>query len=197
MDNTLDKTDFISQTGTSIRIVFVTMAACCFFYPLVIFALGQTLLPYSANGSLVRNDQGEILGSELIAQDFSRPEYFWPRPSAVDYNAADAGGSNLSPTNPELRDNVKTQLTRFGAAAGNLIPTDLVTASGSGLDPHITLAAAKYQAGRVASARGLPIETVTELLRKYADRPGGAFTPQPLINVLLVNMALDRLGKMR
>jgi potassium-transporting ATPase KdpC subunit len=195
MDNTLEKTDFLSQAGTSIRIGFVTMVACCLFYPLVIFALGQTLVPYSANGSLVRNDQGKIIGSEFIAQGFSRPEYFWPRPSAVDYNATAAGGSNLSPTNPVLRDRAKAQLTRFGAAAGNLMPTDLVTASGSGLDPHITLAAAKYQAGKVASARGLPVQTVTELLRKYAHQPGGAFTPEPLVNVLLVNMALDRLGK--
>ena len=108
MDNAIEKTGFISQTGTSIRIVFVTMVVCCLFYPLVILGLGQTLAPYSANGSLVRNDQGEIVGSELIAQGFSRPEYFWPRPSAVDYNAAAAGGSNLSPTNPELRDRAKT-----------------------------------------------------------------------------------------
>jgi K+-transporting ATPase ATPase C chain len=195
MNTSIEKTGLISLAGTSIRIVFVTMMICCLLYPLVILGLGQTLTPYSANGSLVRNSQGKIVGSELLAQGFSRPEYFWPRPSAVDYNAAAAGGSNLSPTNPELRDRAKALMTRFGASAGDPIPADLLTASGSGLDPNITLAAAKYQAGRVAATRGLSVETVMELLDKYARRPGGVLTPQPLVNVLLVNMELDRLGR--
>lgn len=195
MNSSIEKTGLISLAGTSIRIVFVTMVICCLLYPLVILGLGQTLTPYSANGSLVRNGQGEIVGSELLAQGFSRPEYFWPRPSAVDYDAAAAGGSNLSPTNPELHDRAKALVIRFGASAGDPIPADLLTASGSGLDPNITLAAARYQAGRVASARGLTVDTVTELLTKYATRPGGLRTPQPLVNVLLVNMELERLGK--
>jgi potassium-transporting ATPase KdpC subunit len=199
MDNAIEKIGFISQAGTSIRIAFVTAVFCCLIYPLVILGLGRTLTPYSASGSLVRNGQGEIVGSELIAQKFDRPEYFWPRPSAVDYNAAAAGGSNLSPTNPQLRERAKALVTRFKASADDPIPADLVTASGSGLDPNITLAAAKYQAERVASARGLSRETVIGLLRKFAHRPGGALTPQSrdqrVINVLLVNMALDRLDK--
>jgi K+-transporting ATPase ATPase C chain len=195
MDNAAKKGGLLGQVETSMRIVFVTMLTCCLLYPLVILGVGQTWVQYSANGSLVRNDQGEIAGSALIAQGFSRPGYFWPRPSAADYNAAGAGGSNLSPTNPELRDRAKTQVGRFGAHAGHPMPADLVAASGSGLDPDITLAAAKYQAGRVASARGLSVETVTALLKKYAYRPGGPLTPQPLVNVLLVNMALGRLGK--
>jgi K+-transporting ATPase ATPase C chain len=196
MDNAIEKTGLITQAGTSIRIVLVTMVICCLFYPLVILGLGQKLTPYSADGSLVRNFQGEIVGSELLAQGFSRPEYFWPRPSAVDYNAAAAGGSNLSPTNPELHERTKALVARFEASSDNPIPTDLVTASGSGLDPNITLAAAEYQAERVASARGLSVETVDELLKKHAHRPGGALTPQSrarVINVLLVNMELDRL----
>jgi K+-transporting ATPase ATPase C chain len=199
MDNAIEKAGLLSQAGTSIRIVFVTMVSCCLLYPLVILGLGQTSVPYSANGSLVRNGQGEIVGSEFLAQGFSRPEYLWPRPSAVDYNAGAAGGSNLSPTNLELRGRAKVLVTRFEASADDPIPADLVTASGSGLDPNITLAAAKYQAGRVALARGLSVETVIELLGKYAYWPGGAFTPQSrdqrVINVLLVNMELDRLGK--
>lgn len=195
MNSSIEKIGLISLAGTSIRVAFVTMVICCLLYPLVILGLGQTLTPYSANGSLVRNGQGKIVGSELLAQGFSRPEYFWPRPSAVDYNAAAAGGSNLSPTNPELRDRAKALAARFGASAGDPIPADLVTASGSGLDPNITLAAAMYQAGRVAAARGLTVDTVTELLTKYATRPGGLLTPQPLVNVLLVNMALERLGR--
>jgi potassium-transporting ATPase KdpC subunit len=195
MDNTIEKAGILSELGTSVRVVLVTIATCCLLYPLVILSIGQTLTPFTANGSLVYNDHGEIVGSELLAQGFSRSEYFWPRPSAVDYNAAAAGGSNLSPTNPKLRASAKAQVSRFGATARDPIPADLVTTSGSGLDPHITLAAAKYQVGTVASARGLSVETVTELLMKYAKRPGGTLTPQPLVNVLLVNMELDRLGK--
>jgi K+-transporting ATPase ATPase C chain len=101
----------------------------------------------------------------------------------------------LSPTNPELRARVKAQLARFGAGASHLTPADLVTASGSGLDPYITLAAARYQARRVASTRGIPPATVMELVARDSKRPGGVLTPEPLVNVLLVNMELDRLGK--
>jgi K+-transporting ATPase ATPase C chain len=195
MDNTIERTGFITQAGTSIRIVLVTMVICCLLYPLVVLGIGQTLTPNSANGSLVSNGRGEIVGSKLIAQKFDRPEYFWARPSAVDYNAAAAGGSNLSPTNPELLKRTKTLLVRFKATAEDPFPADLVTASGSGLDPNITLTAAQYQAGRVAAARGLSNETIMELLDRYARRPGGVLTPQPLVNVLLVNVALDRLSK--
>jgi potassium-transporting ATPase KdpC subunit len=199
MDSAIEKIGFIIEAVASIRIVVVTMAICCLLYPLVIWGLGQALMPNSANGSLVGNGRGNIIGSKLLAQRFDRPEYFWPRPSAVDYNAAAAGGSNLSPTNPELRKRAETLLARLKASAANPIPADLVTASGSGLDPNITLAAAEFQAGRVAAARGLSVETIMELLNKYARRPGGVLMPPSrghrVINVLLVNMALDRLGK--
>jgi len=143
MDDTIERTGFITQAGTSIRIGLVTMVICCLLYPLVVLGIGQTLTPNSANGSLVSNGLGEIVGSKLIAQKFDRPEYFWPRPSAVDYNAAAAGGSNLSPANPELRERAKTLVARFKATAEDPIPADLVTASGSGLDPNITLTAAR------------------------------------------------------
>jgi potassium-transporting ATPase KdpC subunit len=195
MNEATDKAGFFRQIGASGRIVLVSMAICCLLYTLLILGVGQTLAPYTANGSLIRNEQGVTIGSELIAQGFSRPEYFWPRPSAVDYNAAAAGGSNLSPTNPELRSQATRIITKMGVTGGKNIPADLVTASGSGLDPDITLSAAEYQAERVASARGLPITTVMEILQKYANRPGGALTPESLVNVLLVNIALDRLGK--
>lgn len=193
MDNSIERTGFITQAGGSIRIVLMTMIICCLLYPLVILGIGQTLTPNSANGSLVSNDRGEIVGSKLIAQKFERPEYFWPRPSAVDYNAAAAGAGNLSPANPEFREGAKTRAARLKASADDPVPADLVTASGSGLDPDITLTAAKYQAGRVALARDLSIETIMDLLDKNARRPGVALTPEPLVNVLLVNMALDRL----
>lgn len=183
------------QIMTSGRIVFATMTICCLLYGLVILSFGQSVTPNSADGSLVRDEQGEIVGSELIAQGFTRPEYFWPRPSAVDYNASAAGGSNLSPTNPELRSRAEAIMTKMGVAVGNPLPADLATASGSGLDPHISLAAAKYQVERVAAARGLSITTVMGFLENYAKRPGGALTTETVVNVLLVNMALERLGK--
>jgi potassium-transporting ATPase KdpC subunit len=195
MNNTIEREGLLREVGTSVRIVIITMGACCLLYPMVISGIGQTLAPHRANGSLVYNDHGEIAGSELIAQGFSRPGYFWPRPSAVGYNAAAAGGSNLSPANPELRARAKARVTRFGATSNDPIPADLVTASGSGLDPHITLEGARFQAERVASARGLSVGAVTELLVRHANRPGGALTPEPLVNVLIVNMELDRLGK--
>jgi K+-transporting ATPase ATPase C chain len=195
MERAIEKGGLLCEVVVSIRVLLVTMAICCTLYPLAILAVGQASTPHTANGSLVHNDQGQIVGSELIAQGFSRPEYFWPRPSAVEYNAAAAGGSNLSPTNPELRARVKAQLARFGAGASHLTPADLVTASGSGLDPYITLAAARYQARRVASTRGIPPATVMELVAWDSKRPGGVLTPEPLVNVLLVNMELDRLGK--
>jgi len=195
MKNKNKITDFITQTGTSIRIVFLTMVICCLLYPLVILAIGQTLMSNSANGSIVSNDRSEIVGSKLIAQKFDQAKYFWPRPSAVDYNASAAGGSNMSPTNPKLRERAKALLAKFKASTNAPIPADLVTASGSGLDPDITLAAAQYQVARVAATRDLPNETIMELLDRYAHHPGGVLTPQMLVNVLLVNMALDRLGK--
>jgi K+-transporting ATPase ATPase C chain len=185
----------IQQILTAGRVVVVTMAICCLLYGLVILLIGQGLFPFSANGSLLRDEHGIILGSELLAQGFSRPENFWPRPSAVDYNASTAGGSNWSPTNPELRDRGQSIVKRMGAGSGHVLPADLATASGSGLDPHITLMAAKFQAERVATARGLPVETVTDLIKRNALRPGAALTPEPVVNVLLVNLALNRLDK--
>jgi potassium-transporting ATPase KdpC subunit len=183
------------QIMTAGRVALVTMVICCLLYGLGILSFGQSVMPNSADGSLVCDDGGKIVGSELIAQGFSRPEYFWPRPSAVDYSASAAGGSNLSPTNPKLRLRAEAIMAKMGTTSENPLPADLATASGSGLDPHITLAAAQYQAERIAAARGLSITTVMRLLERYAKRPMSVLTPEPVINVLLVNMALDRLGK--
>jgi potassium-transporting ATPase KdpC subunit len=185
----------LPQLITSVRMVIVTMAVCCVLYPLAILGTGLTVRPFSADGSLIRNKEGTIVGSELLAQGFTRPEYFWPRPSAVMYDASASGGSNLSPANPELRRRADTIVAKMNVTFGNPLPADLATASGSGLDPHITLAAAKYQAQRVAESRGLSIDTVMGLLERYARHPGGVFTPEPVVNVLLVNMALDEQGK--
>jgi K+-transporting ATPase ATPase C chain len=195
MNAPVGKVGIFTQILVSIRIVLITMVICSFLYPLVVLGVGQALAPYTANGSLIRNGQGKIIGSRFLAQGFSRPEYFWPRPSAVKYNASASGGSNLSPTNPELRSRAKAIIKKLGGTIEKKVPADLVTTSGSGLDPHITLSAAEYQAQRVASARGLPVNTVMGILARYAKRPAGPFTPEPVVNVLLVNIALDRLGK--
>lgn len=185
----------LQQLMTSGRIVTVTMAVCCLMYGFAVLMIGQGLFPQGAHGSLVRDEQGLVVGSALLAQGFSRPEYFWPRPSAVGYNASAAGGSNWSPTNPELGGRGQAIAVKMGADRGHLLPADLATASGSGLDPHITLAAACFQAERVAAARGLSTGAVLGLLEKQTLRPGGALTPEPLVNVLLANLALNRLGK--
>ncbi|RPH53035.1 MAG: K(+)-transporting ATPase subunit C [Desulfobacteraceae bacterium] len=194
MDNEIEKIDFLPQIATSARIVLASMAICCIIYSLVILGVGQFFAPYSANGSLIRNEQGVIVGSETIAQEFSRPEYFWPRPSAVEYNASATGGSNLSPTSPKLHSRAESIIAKLCVSSDRKVPADLVTASGSGMDPHVTLRAAEYQAQRVASARGLQVSDVMKILAEHSKRTGGFLTPEPLVNVLIVNMALDRIG---
>jgi K+-transporting ATPase ATPase C chain len=162
-------------------------------YTLTILGIGQIIVPYTANGSLLHDDHGAVIGSEMLAQPFAQPGYFRPRPSAAEYNASATGGSNLSPTNPKLRFRAETIISKSAANGGKKIPVDLVTASGSGMDPHITIASAKYQAVRVAEARGMPYSSVVALLDRYTERAGGFLTAEPLVNVLLVNRDLDRL----
>ncbi len=183
----------VRQLVTALRIVLSTMLVCCVAYPALILLAAGTLSPDSAEGSLLRDEQGRVIGSERIAQGFTRPEYFWPRPSAVDFDATGAGGSNLSPASSELRSRVEGTLRGFVAASRGPVPADLVTASGSGLDPDISLGAAKYQAERVARARGVAVEAVLELIEGHARRPAGSLTPDALVNVLQLNIALDRL----
>lgn len=180
---------------TSIRLVVLSMLFCCVIYPAAMFVFGQVLVPWKADGSMLTNEQGQIIGSAQIAQDFTRPEYFWPRPSAVGYNAAATGGSNLSPANPKLAERAKQTIARFNLETGQRIPADLVAASGSGMDPHITLAAARFQAPRVASARGMSEGVVESLITQAAEVPALLlFGGDPVINVLKLNLALDRAG---
>jgi potassium-transporting ATPase KdpC subunit len=195
MNNKVQHQNVAIQIVTSVRIALATMAICCILYTLTILCIGQLLVPYTANGSLIHNDQGKIIGSSSLAQGFSHEKYFWPRPSAVRYNASQAGGSNWSPANPALRIRAEAILAIMKSTDEKPIPADLVTASGSGLDPHITLNAAGYQARRVASARGLPYLTVMEMIRRYVKQPGAWLTREPLVNVLSLNMALDRMVK--
>lgn len=178
---------------TTIRLVILSMAVCGVVYPAVLLAFGQALVPWKADGSMIANEQGRIIGSAQIAQRFTRPEYFWPRPSAVDYHAAATGGSNLSPANPALTERAASAIAALGATDGQRVPADLVAASGSGVDPHITLAAARFQAPRVAAARGLSVDQVQQLVAEAVEVPTlRVFGGEPLVNVLQLNLALDR-----
>jgi K+-transporting ATPase ATPase C chain len=165
-------------------------------YPLAVTGLAQLLFPRQANGSLIVRE-GVTLGSELIGQSFSDPKYFWGRPSSTTgfpYNAAASSGSNLGPSNPALIDAVKARIAALRAAdPGNTqpIPVDLVTASASGLDPHISVAAALYQVPRVARAHGLPESAVIELIDRYTEGRQFGIFGEPRVNILLLNLALD------
>lgn len=170
-------------------------------YPLAITGIAQILFPYQANGSLLEADE-QIVGSELIGQPFDDPRYFWGRPSATTahpYNAAASGGSNLGPTNSALTDAVQARIDALRIAdPGNdaLIPVDLVTASASGLDPHISPAAADYQIPRVARARGLDEHMVRDLIADYTKGRWLGILGEPRVNILELNLALDMLEEM-
>lgn len=187
-------TGFSKEMWTTFRIILFTTLLCCLVYPLTIRIIGQTITPWKANGWLIYNKNKQVIGSEIIAQAFTRSEYFWPRPSAVDFNTAGAGGSNLAPTNPELRKRAETILKKYPQAMRkNPIPVDLATTSGSGLDPHITLAAAKFQVARVSNARGISQQFLEQLLDRLSFRALNLSDMEPLINVLQVNLELDKI----
>ena len=165
-------------------------------YPLIVTGVAQVVFPDQANGSLIVKD-GKVVGSALIGQPFDDPKYFWSRPSATSPfsdNAGASSGSNLSPTNPALISAVQGRVDALRAAdPGNTapVPVDLVTASGSGLDPDISVAAARYQVARVAKARGLPQDAVERLVDQHVQAPWLPVIGEPVVNVLRLNLALD------
>ena len=165
-------------------------------YPLLVTAVAQAVFPAQANGSLLVRD-GQVVGSRLIGQSFTAPRYFWSRPSAtgpMSYNASLSGGSNLGPLNPALAAAVEARIATLRAAdPGNSapVPIDLVTSSGSGLDPHISRAAADYQVRRVARVRGLPEARVQALVERHTEHALLGFIGEPRVNVLQLNLALD------
>lgn len=178
----------------SVRLVLVTFLVCVVGYAAAILGVARVVAPDSAQGSLITGRDGKVVGSRLIAQKFEQPRYFWPRPSAVDYNGAGAGGSNKSPTSPDLTERAGKTVAQYGATVANPLPAELAAASGGGLDPHITERAAFYQVERVAQARGVSQASVEALVRRQAFAPGGALTPDRLVNVLELNLALDGAG---
>jgi K+-transporting ATPase ATPase C chain len=177
---------------TSLRLAAATLLVCVFGYSALILGFAQIVTPHTADGSLITRPDGSVAGSRLIAQAFTQPRYFWPRPSAVGYNAAGAGGSNKSPTSIDVTARAKETVAAYGATADRPLPADLAAASGSGLDPDITERAALYQVARIAAARGLSPAAVEQLVHRLAFTPGGGLGGERLVTVLELNLALQR-----
>jgi K+-transporting ATPase ATPase C chain len=193
-------TDMLKQVRPAVVALLVLTVITGLIYPAVVTAIAQVAFPSQANGSLITVG-GKVMGSTLIGQPFDNPKYFWGRLSATSpyaYNAASSSGSNLGPTNPALIDEVKARVDALKAAdPGNTqpIPVDLVTSSGSGLDPDISIAAALYQVSRVAKARGMDVAQVSTLLNQYTTGRQLGILGEPVVNVLELNLALDSLSK--
>ncbi len=180
----------LSELLTSLRIAAASIVLCVIAYGSLVLGAAMIIAPESRQGQRITID-GVVVGSRQIAQGFTRPEYVWPRPSAVNYAADAAGGSNLSPTSPLIRERAETLSKQLGATADNPAPAELVLASGSGLDPHITTAAALYQADRVARARNIPADDIRRVITEMSN-PVCPGDPARLVNVLLLNIELDR-----
>jgi K+-transporting ATPase ATPase C chain len=184
--------------ATAIRVACFTLVLTGVAYPLLVTGLAQLVFPDKANGSLVKDEQGRVVGSELIGQRFSQPAYFQPRPSAageISYEATASGGSNYGVTSQKLRDRVISDLERLqkeNPEVAAQVPSELLTASASGLDPHLSPAGVRWQAPRVARARGVAPERVEALVRAYIEGRDLGLLGEPRVNVLLLNLALDR-----
>jgi K+-transporting ATPase ATPase C chain len=188
------RSPLVAQLGASVRIVALMTVVLGVAYPLAMTGFAQLAVPDRADGQLLEVE-GELVGSRLIGQEFTGEEYFHARPSAVAYDAAGSGGSNLGPTNPELIDSVEERVAAYrevnGLADGAPVPVDAVTGSASGLDPHISPANAKLQAPRVATARGLDVDVVLALVDEATDRRPLGFLGDDAVNVVELNVALD------
>lgn len=189
----------IRETITGIRATLVLWILTALIYPFLMIFIGQVFFPYQANGSLITNNQGQVIGSALIGQSFSSEQYFWSRPSTVNYSEGEdaaptgvSGASNLAPSNPELIIRIQETIDQLQEAV--IEPTaDLVYASGSGLDPHISIEAARRQIERVSQARSLETNQVETLIRQYTDGRFLGIFGEPGVNVLRLNLALDAL----
>jgi len=188
--------DLIAELRAAVAATLLLAVLCCGIYPAIVWAVGQGLFSDKANGSLVKVD-GNVVGSSLLAQGFTAPKYFHPRPSAAGkgYDAASSSGTNLGPTSKKLIEDVKQRgadyRTENVLPPDVRVPADAVTSSASGLDPHISLANAMHQAGRVAAARGLTKEEVLKRVRAHAEGRTLGILGEPRVNVLMLNLDLD------
>ena len=189
-----------SETRAAVMSTLVLAVVCCGLYPLVVFGISQVLFHDKANGSLILDKDGAVRGSRLLAQGFTGEKYFHSRPSAAGngYDAANSGGSNLGPTSKKLNDAIKERVDAYrkenGLRENEPVPADAVSASGSGLDPHISVHNAELQTARVAKARGLTAEKVRELIQRYTNARDLGVLGDPGVNVLELNLALDSPG---
>jgi potassium-transporting ATPase KdpC subunit len=172
----------------SLRIYIILALLTGILYPLAMTGVAQLLFPKQANGSRIV-ENGKIIGSDLLVQKFESPRYFWPRPSSADYATVPSGASNKGPTSADLKKSIDERRAKFGKDA----PVDLLTASGSGLDPHISPEAARLQISRVATTRNMSIQKVTSLVDQAIEEPQLGFLGEPRVNVLKLNLALDQL----
>jgi K+-transporting ATPase ATPase C chain len=192
----------ICEFGRSIVATLFFAVIVCGIYPLVIYGLGQEIFSHQANGSLMLDKSGTVRGSELLGQNFTSDKYFHPRPSSAGNNGYDptaSGGSNLGPTSSNLVNNITANIAGYrsdnGLATNAPVPADAVTASGSGLDPHISVANADLQISRVARERGLSEDKVRALVEENTSGRDLGLFGEPRVNVMTLNFALDKLGK--
>jgi potassium-transporting ATPase KdpC subunit len=192
--------DLLSQLRCALFVTLTLALVCCGLYPLIVFAVAQALFPYNANGSLISDKSGNVRGSTLLGQGFTAEKYFHPRPSAAGngYDATKSGGSNLGPTSQKLYDAIKARVAAYRQEnhlpPEQPIPADAITASGSGLDPHISPANADLQVPRVARTRGLSERDVRALINLHIEGPDLGMLGDSGVNVLTLNLALDSLG---
>jgi potassium-transporting ATPase KdpC subunit len=192
--------DLLSQIRGAVLATLTLAVVCCGLYPLVVFGVSQVFFGSQANGSLILDQGGAVRGSKLLGQGFTGQQYFHPRPSAAGngYDAANSGGSNLGPTSQKLNDAIKERVAAYrkenGLTENASVPADAVTASGSGLDPHISLNNAELQGPRVAKARGLSKERLRGLITQHTKGRDLGVLGEPGVNVLTLNLALDRLS---
>jgi K+-transporting ATPase ATPase C chain len=185
----------VKEFKQGVLFTIVTMILFGGVYHIVLWGVGRVAFADQTEGSLVRRADGTVVGSRLIAQAFTRPAYFHPRPSGVDYNAASTGGTNYGPSNPDHLKAVQERLdavTKQEGVTANQVPSEMVTASGGGMDPHIPPAAAELQVARVASSRKVDITRVRELVTAHTEPPTLGFLGRARVNVLELNLALDQ-----
>jgi len=193
--------NILKEIKTSLIVTLVLFVICCGVYPLAIYGVAQAFFPKQANGSLVLDANGKPIASTLLAQDFTADKYFAPRPSAAGtgYDSTSSSGSNLGATSQALHDAVQQRVSDYRKANGltndQLVPADAVTASGSGLDPHISLKNAALQVPRVAKARGLSEDDLKALVVKYTDGRDFGLLGEPGVNIVKLNLALDGIYK--